>query len=212
MLTFSKCDNDKFKLHNLLEILSLDDENDIDANAIEKPSSIDTKHNIVKNFDNFDVFVHKRILNNDDSELSVLEDIIIDAVNNAQPNAYVGKVIVNDTAQLVTVLQRGVKYFGYNGNFNWINTSNITSMVNLFSNAFGSKTSEFNGDISKWDVSNVRNMLYIFRGCKSLKCDISGWNTSSVKHWSKASYADTNPTLVEICKKLKFPNLVLRAL
>ena len=37
-------------------------------------------------------------------------------------------------------------------NLNWIDTSKMTSMISLF------KNSEFNGDISDWDVSNVTNM------------------------------------------------------
>ena len=47
-------------------------------------------------------------------------------------------------------------------------------MSNLFEN------SSFNGDISKWDVSNVKNMWYMFFGSK-FNGDISNWNVSNVE-------------------------------
>ena len=41
---------------------------------------------------------------------------------------------------------------------------------------------DFNGNISKWDVSNVINMRYIFSGCKSFNQDISNWDVSNAKY------------------------------
>ena len=40
---------------------------------------------------------------------------------------------------------------------------------------------EFNGDISKWDVSNVEDMSYMFYGCEKFNQNISSWNVSNVK-------------------------------
>ena len=40
--------------------------------------------------------------------------------------------------------------------------------------------SEFNGDISKWDVSSVENTSYMFFDSK-FNGDISKWNTSTIK-------------------------------
>lgn len=57
---------------------------------------------------------------------------------------------------------------------NWVDTRDITQMSFLFS---GSK---FNGDISKWDVSNVKYMEYTFRD-SLFTGDISNWNTGNVK-------------------------------
>ena len=34
---------------------------------------------------------------------------------------------------------------------------------------------EFNGDISNWDVSNVKYMQFMFRDCHSFNQDISNW-------------------------------------
>ena len=50
---------------------------------------------------------------------------------------------------------------------NWIDTSKITDMSNLFSHALESSggygLGRFNGDISKWDVSNVETMDNMFK-------------------------------------------------
>ena len=39
---------------------------------------------------------------------------------------------------------------------------------------------DFNGNISNWDVSNVKNMLSMFSGCIRFNIDISSWNVSNV--------------------------------
>jgi len=50
----------------------------------------------------------------------------------------------------------------HNANLNWIDTSNpkIDTMANLFT-----RCEEFNGDISEWNVSNVKSMVSMFKGC-----------------------------------------------
>ena len=42
---------------------------------------------------------------------------------------------------------------------------------------------DFNDDISKWDVSSVTNMYYMFSNSQ-FDGDISGWNVSSVTNMS----------------------------
>ena len=42
----------------------------------------------------------------------------------------------------------------------------------------------FNGDISRWDVSFVTEMFSMFDGAKSFNVDISQWNVSNVKDMS----------------------------
>ena len=44
------------------------------------------------------------------------------------------------------------------------------------------ENSPFNGDISGWNVSNVKDMDYMFFGAKSFNQDISGWDVSNVKN------------------------------
>ena len=42
----------------------------------------------------------------------------------------------------------------------------------------------FNQDISKWNVSNVTDMSFMFCLCKSFNQDISNWDVSGVKNMS----------------------------
>lgn len=60
-------------------------------------------------------------------------------------------------------------------NLNWIDTSEVTMMDYLFCNSC------FNGDISKWDVSNVCSMEYMFGDCCYFNRDISNWDTRNVR-------------------------------
>ena len=55
-----------------------------------------------------------------------------------------------------------------------LDTSEITDMSRLFT------YSEFNGDISDWDVSNVTNMELMFEEAENFNQDISNWNISNV--------------------------------
>lgn len=59
-------------------------------------------------------------------------------------------------------------------NLNDIDTSRITNMSSLFS-GFNQ-----NVDISCWDVSNVRDMTYMFYNCTNFNCDLSRWDVSNV--------------------------------
>ena len=52
------------------------------------------------------------------------------------------------------------EYTDFNGDISNGNVSNVTNMKFMFAN------SNFNGDISNWDVSNVIHKLYIFDNCQ----------------------------------------------
>ena len=54
--------------------------------------------------------------------------------------------------------------------------SNVKDMRFMFQDC-----KKFNSDLSKWDVSNVEDMRFMFSGCKKFNCDLSKWNVSSVK-------------------------------
>ena len=58
------------------------------------------------------------------------------------------------------------------------NTSNVMDMVGMFRDCYSLISLP---DISKWNTSNVKNMKYMFSGCLSLISlpDISKWNTSN---------------------------------
>ena len=63
----------------------------------------------------------------------------------------------------------------YHANLNWIDTSGIYTMDNLF------YESNFDGDISEWDVSNVKSMVRMFYH-SYFNGNISKWNVSNVKN------------------------------
>ncbi|WP_086244761.1 BspA family leucine-rich repeat surface protein [Campylobacter devanensis] len=41
---------------------------------------------------------------------------------------------------------------------------------------------EFNADISRWDTSNVKNMLFLFNGAHSFNADIGAWDVRNVEN------------------------------
>ena len=88
--------------------------------------------------------------------------------------------------ELKQIIETRIKDEGNEVNLNDIDTSNITDMSELF------ERTDFNGDISNWDVSNVTNMSYMFWGCKKFNQDISTWNVSNVTNMSYMFYECTN--------------------
>ena len=63
----------------------------------------------------------------------------------------------------------------FNSNISNWNVSNVINMNQIFYNV-----TAFNQNISNWDVSSVTNMRYAFGGCVSFNQDISNWDVSSV--------------------------------
>lgn len=79
--------------------------------------------------------------------------------------------------------------FNFNGNISKWNMSNVETMEGMF---YGS---EFNGNISKWDVGNVKNMSYMFNK-SNFNGNISNWDVSQVKrmvNMFKESPLEKNP-------------------
>ena len=68
--------------------------------------------------------------------------------------------------ELVKAITKEIEVQGTSDNPNWeadlnyINTGLITDMSKLFSEKYGLE--KFNGDISDWNVSNVKDMSYMF--------------------------------------------------
>ena len=73
--------------------------------------------------------------------------------------------------------------------FNCIDTSEITDMSNLFGDIVNN-IYKINFDVSKWDVSNVTNMEFMFLNCKSFegKC-LENWNVSNVENMKYMFYS-----------------------
>ena len=75
----------------------------------------------------------------------------------------------------MTLLFNAQKLQGFNGDISKWDVSNVKSTECMFMNSY------FNGDISKWDVSNVENMESMFADSK-FNQDISKWDVSNVEN------------------------------
>ena len=78
--------------------------------------------------------------------------------------------------ELIYNINKLIKQNDYN--FNCINTSKITDMSNLFKNLDGIEDKNF--DVSRWDVSSVEDMSYMFMYCKNFNGNLFGWDVSNV--------------------------------
>lgn len=84
------------------------------------------------------------------------------------------KIIASD-ATIRFYVEKEIEKQGIFANLNHIDVSKVTNMSWLFSTF-----SSFNGDISEWDVSNVKDMSYMFSNSQ-FNSDISKWNVSNVE-------------------------------
>ena len=56
------------------------------------------------------------------------------------------------------------------------NVQNVKCMDSMFHGV-----DEFNGDLSNWNVQNVESMNYMFKDAAKFNCDLSKWNVKNVK-------------------------------
>lgn len=80
--------------------------------------------------------------------------------------------------ELKDCIKKEIEIQGNNANLNCIDTSKITDMSHLF------QETEFNGDISRWDVSRVKDMCCMFFKNYYFNGDLSKWNVGNVKDMS----------------------------
>ena len=80
----------------------------------------------------------------------------------------------------------GCKSFTGKGLENW-NTTNLKQLHGAFSNC-----ERFNADLSRWKTSKVRDVAYLFHGCKSFTGKgLEKWNLSDLKHYDKLVFKDS---------------------
>ena len=93
---------------------------------------------------------------------------VSESVDNLQPR---------NKQELVRIIKDRIREQGPKCDLNDIDVSRVTDMSGLFSSH---GLDSFNGDISGWDVSNVRSMTSMFEGSK-FTGDISGWDVRHVE-------------------------------
>ena len=116
----------------------------------------------------------KKNINLNLSNMKSINNYIIEALKLGNKSRY--KYHPKTKKELKELLKQLIEERGNDGDFNDINTSEITDMSYLFDKL------DFNGIISSWDVSNVTNMSYMFYGCKIFNQDISKWDVSKVNN------------------------------
>jgi surface protein len=104
------------------------------------------------------------------------------------------KKIAKDKDHLKELIEKEIKLNGINCDLNHIDVSKVQDMTGLFSchdyDHLGKEYKpspngiyQFNGDISNWDVSNVKKMASMFYKSQ-FNGDISNWNVSKVSDMS----------------------------
>ena len=118
--------------------------------------------------------------------LSDLEDDDLDQLDLIQSKSVNNKIQVKyfpkTKEELVEIIKSEVERKGWNCSLNHIDTSRITNMSYLFGYR-GYGLDKFNGDISRWNVSNVTDMNCMFEGAQLFNQPIGNWNVKSVKYF-----------------------------
>jgi len=95
-------------------------------------------------------------------------------------------VIVATDDTIKQIVESEIDRLGKDADLNHIDTSKVTNMMSVFAHT------DFQGDVSQWDVSSVESMYSMFYGCSNFNCDISSWDVSKVKDMSRIFEGCTN--------------------
>ncbi len=86
-----------------------------------------------------------------------------------------------DEIELKQLIQKDIKNQGSTVNLNYLNTSGITTMAELFATTKDNPEGvAFNGVLHCWDVSKVEDMSAMFKGAVAFNADIKEWDVSKV--------------------------------
>lgn len=121
-----------------------------------------------------------------------------------------------DGKELRKLIRICVKKYGTECSLNWIDVSGRHNFSNMFYNSkFNGDISkwdvseaidmyqmfaesEFNGNLSSWDVSQVENMSYMFSGAKFNNDSLANWDVRNVKDMNAMfKFSDFNGDISE---------------
>ena len=111
-----------------------------------------------------------------------LSDYITEYVSSGRGKKH---TIVATNETIKQIVKDELDRLGHDADLNHIDVSQVTNMNGLFSCAIedlGRKYADLNPDISKWVVSDVNDMSYMFYNCTNFNCDISSWDVSGVEN------------------------------
>ena len=169
-------------LRGLTERNSINILTDLDDSELDQLDSIQTK-SVNNNIDVSRLYIRqfKNIVSDVCKRYSVipihLPDELVKCINDPKNYEITNALIpARDKYHIQQLIRLFRKALGNDGNFNWIDTRNITDMSNLFECEY-----MFNGHIELWDTSNVENMSYMFSYTTSFNSPINRWDVSNVK-------------------------------
>ena len=107
--------------------------------------------------------IYKRLTNINDKEKRNIEKWELLQLNELVSVVKVENIENNES---LTPLENIVRYYSHyypNDSMNWLDVSDIKYMGYLFIKMGGQMKYDYNGDISKWNVSNVTDMEKMFK-------------------------------------------------
>ena len=87
------------------------------------------------------------------------------------------KIIKCNDSNVYKVVSEQIKNLGFKSDLNHIDVSDVTNMSELFEH------SSFNGNISSWNVSNVKDFSWMFNNADKFVSNISNWKISEDAKW-----------------------------
>lgn len=150
---------------------------------------LNNKHNRNMNIYNKNIIDPQKIYNN------IINGLGANEYEIKSLNDYTAVTVARSEEDLQNIVNYYSKSYPYES-LNWLDVSGIDDMHNLFSrydeNYLDIKDIIYNGDISQWDVSNVRNMRCMFE-FSIFTGNIYNWDVSNVTDMSCMFYdADFN--------------------
>lgn len=94
------------------------------------------------------------------------------------------QAILNGNTYTVVDRKLLIKMLSDNKDVSFTVTTLISDFSNLFNSSVYTTTTNFNQDISSWDVSNAKSMSSMFEGTVEFNQDLSFWDVSMVTDMS----------------------------